>query len=338
MLTKKYQPEAFKNVVGSQFSVKVLKSICKNPNNSPRSIILFGEPGSGKTSCAKIFSRALNCVSNSGDCCNKCGFCKDSTIGIYEYNCAHVGNVSFMREIQDSLCHSFNGIGKFRTAIFDEIHMASSESQSVLLSMVENSPSDLFFIFCTTDIDQILGTLKSRSIELEFGEIDKKDVVTLLKEVSKKENVTFSDTLYNRITNRSKKDIRTSLNLLQKAILIGEKEFIDNHMCLYDNVLDLFNYIYSNEFDKEIFEDKVDKILANPVEYIRNDFEQVVVKLSDDMVVDFSQSNKILSFVLEYLKIQHYLHSREDWNVFLNTLKRYCVGTTRYCPEKKTLA
>jgi len=329
LLTQKHRPARFKDVVGSALSLKVLKGVCKNPRRSPRSIILFGGPGSGKTTCARILPRAINCISQSGDSCGKCEYCLDVSTRYYEFNCANVGNVGAMRELKDSLHHSFSEEGKYRVAVFDEIQSASTESQSILLEMVEECPSDLFFVFCTTNIDQVLDTLKSRSIEIEFGGIHSEETISVLKRVSLKEDIFFSDTLYERIAKRSRGDIRLSLNLLQKAVLVGEEDFMKAHAYLYDDILGMFNLIFSNDFSTDRYREIVDRVLNNPVEYIRNDFEQVVIKLSDGMIED-SQSSKILVFVSDFLKIQQHLHSREDWNIYFNLLRRHAVGKSQH--------
>ncbi len=327
MFTQKYRPKNFSEVIGSKFAVKILKSICKNPDNSPRSLILSGNPGSGKTSCSRIFPLALNCKKFRNTSCNldclNCP-CQEKSVTYEEFNCSYFGNVKNMRGIKDYILRSFNLEGSYRVLVFDEIHLASPEGQSALLSDIEECDKDIFFIFCTTDPSGIIPTITSRSIEIEFSGASLEEIVVFLRDISSKECISFSDMLYERIAYRSCGDIRYALNRLQEAVIVGEAEFLKKYTLLEKEISDLFNFCISNEFNISEYNEKVTHILKNPVQYIRDDFEKFIVDKSVDIFVEKKQcSGKVELLISDWLKIQRNLVTRGDWNVFFNTMQRY---------------
>lgn len=327
MLTQKYRPSNFSEVVGSKFAVKILKSICKNPDNSPRSLILSGQPGTGKTSCSRIFPLVLNCKKFRNNSCNlNCSHCpcQDKSLVYEEYNCSYFGNAKNMREINNSIMCSFTSGEVYRVLIFDEMHLASSEGQSALLSVIEESPKDIFFIFCTTEPEGILPTIVSRSIEIEFAGAEPDEIVTFLRSISSKECVSLSDSLYNRIALRSHGDLRYALNRLQEALIVGETDFLSKYISLDTEIEELFALCISTNFNVEEYNAKIGKILKNPVQYIRDDFEKFVVRKSEEIFVEKKQcSGRVELLISDWLKIQRNLVTRGDWNVFFNTMQRY---------------
>ena len=124
MLTQKYRPKRFADVVGQQEAIKVLQSVVQSPEVAPRSYILYGVRGSGKTTCAKCFSRALVCQSSGNDACLICSNCKaysDFSEASQQYDSTQVGNVAFMRQLKEHLYYSaVSPTIKYRVIVFDE--------------------------------------------------------------------------------------------------------------------------------------------------------------------------------------------------------------------------
>lgn len=326
MLTQTYRPRSFSEVLGSSFSMRLLKGIAKNPEKAPRSIILSGIQGCGKTTCARILPKAINCTKHTGDACNKCATCSEidqTNNGYYvEYNCAHTGSVDSIRELQDSFSYSY--IEGYRVIVFDEIHLSSINAQSALLQTVEEAPKDLFFVFCTTDSHQILDTLKSRSLEIFFESVPPKEIIQRLSEVMEKEKIQLSGEVLDCISKRCRGDVRSAFHMLEEAIIVGEEEFL-NHVILLDKYFDmLFKMLVDPNSSELDYKKLIAQILKNPVEYIRSDFERCIANLSTKIYVDRIPGISVMeSFVVEWLKNQRYLGGRNDWKIFFNSLRRF---------------
>lgn len=326
MLTQTYRPRTFSGVLGSPFAIRLLKGIAKNPERSPRSIMLSGPQGSGKTTCARILPKAINCQKHNGDACNQCPTCLEidrMNNGYYmEYNCAHTGSVDSIRELQDSFSYSF--VKGYRVIAFDELHLSSSSAQSALLQILEEAPSDLFFVLCTTDPHQILDTIKSRSLELLFEPISPNEIMNMLRRVIEKEELKLSNEVLYRISKRCRGDVRSSLHMLEEAVLIGEEDFL-KHVVLLDDVIEkLVTYAIDVNVSNDDYKKLVAQILLNPVEYIRSDFERVISSISTAIYVDkVPGTSRMESIVVEWLKNQRYLGGRNDWKIFFNSLRRF---------------
>ena len=333
MFTQKYRPLNLSEVVGSSYAVKILRSIKKNPDKSPRSLIFSGNPGIGKTSCSRILPALLNCkkVKKTSCCDQMCAECPcQNKNAIYEeFNCSQFGNVKFMRDIESSVLCSFSEEGMYRVIAFDEAHLASQEAQSALLKVIEESSKDIFFVFCTTEPSQIIPTIISRSIEIDFTGATTEETVTYLKNVAKKESLLFSEELYQRIAYKVYGDLRNALNRLQEASIVGEKEFLDRYVSLDSEIEELFSLCVAMSFNVDEYLGKVESILSNPVQYIRDDFERFVVKKSEELFVKKIRcSGRVSLLISDWLKVQQSLKTRGDWNVFFNSMQRYSERRT----------
>ena len=162
--------------LGHELVIKTLKCIVKNPSQSPHSIILQGEFGTGKTTCSRILARALNCRNrkSDGDACGECSVCTcniDESIYYEEYDSAMVGSVDAIRNLRQSFY--FNNDLGWKIIVFDECHLMSKAAQSALLKVIEEVTDNIIFVFATTDIDKVLPTIRSRSLELRFSLVNK---------------------------------------------------------------------------------------------------------------------------------------------------------------------
>lgn len=174
MLTQEYRPKTFRDIEGQALPKKILKAIVKNPKDAPRSLIFHGKYGTGKSSMARVFARALNCEKPGVEICMSCTVCEeDIEISPYyrEYDSAVMGSKSKLENIKDEFHYSVsNG---WRVINLEEIQVSSKKAQSVLLRTLEEITSDTFVVFCTTELDKVLDTIRSRSLEIEFKGVDK---------------------------------------------------------------------------------------------------------------------------------------------------------------------
>lgn len=219
-----YRPQTFAEVVGQDIPKTVLKKIAMADGISARSIFLKGAYGSGKSTLARIFGRALNCqqFKKTGDVCNECDHCKEVSAKnsqLYlEFDSSVVGNVDKIRELQSLLSVIPNGR---RCVVFDEIHAASKAAQNAMLKMIEEGMPNTIFVFCSTD--EIIPTIKSRSICLDVSTIPLELVKNRVREVAQMQNIQISDSAVDSIAMKSGGHMRDALSLLQLYSLCGEE-------------------------------------------------------------------------------------------------------------------
>ena len=201
MISQDYRPQRFEDVAGQDLVKELLKSIVKNPDTAPKSIILQGEYGTGKTTCARILARALNCPnSKNGDACGICDFCKSNiehTIFYQEYDSAMIGNVSDIKDLKDTFY--FDKSLGYKVLVLDEAQLMTPQAQSALLKTLEESNSGIFFILCTTHIDKILPTIKSRSLKLRFDLINENEIKKNLENIIKNKQISINYDIINLI-------------------------------------------------------------------------------------------------------------------------------------------
>lgn len=329
MLTQRYRPQSFSEVSGSPFALKVLRGVAKNPKLAPRSLLLSGPQGSGKTTSARILPKALHCLKGNGDACGKCAKCTDIQDGsghFVEYNCAHVGGVSGIRTLQERFLYSFSE--GYRVIIFDEVHLISPEAQGALLESLESAPPELFFLFCTTEPTQILSTIKSRSLEIEFSPLPDDTLIATLKKISDREGFSFSQEVYTRIARRTFGDARMALHKLEEAMIVGEESWLKQVVLLDDQIAHALRSAVDGNVPADSYAEEVSVILRNPVQYIRKDFERQIVELSDKLFVEKDLSlSRLEPIVTDWLRMQRMLEGRNDWNIFFNYLRKH-AGTS----------
>ena len=202
IITQEFRPQTFKEVAGQDLVKELLKAIVKKPESSPKTLILQGEYGTGKTTCARILARALNCQNRTkdGDACGHCDFCKsniENTIFYEEFDSAMIGNVSDIKDLKDTFYFD-KSIG-YKVIVLDEAQLMTPQAQSALLKVLEDSISGIFFIMCTTNIDKILPTIRSRSLKLKFDLIKESDIVQNIEDISRKKNLELDNNIISLI-------------------------------------------------------------------------------------------------------------------------------------------
>lgn len=224
MITQQYRPKTFKEVAGHKSVVETLKCVAKNPENAPRTIILQGEFGTGKTTCARILARALNCKNQiNGEPCGNCPVCNsdlDVSPFYIEYDSAVVGNVDAIRDLRETFYYNSND--GYRVVVLDECHLISNQAQGALLKVFEETKGNIFFVLCTTDAQKLLPTIRSRSLELTFNLIPEIYLKENIKQIAEKENIAIDDEVLDLIVSRSGGHARNAQMLLDRYKLLGE--------------------------------------------------------------------------------------------------------------------
>lgn len=279
-LYRKYRPSNFSNVVGQKVVVNILKNSLMTGHIS-HAYLFAGPRGTGKTSIAKIFAKAVNCLDFHNDICGKCENCinlEKNDIDIIEIDAASNNGVEEIRTIRDNvkLLPSFC---KYKIYIIDEVHMLSTGAFNALLKTLEEPPSHVIFILATTEMNKIPLTVLSRCQRFDFTRLSVDDISSRLKFILNSENKSLSDDVINYISTVSDGGLRDAINLLDQVLSLENdnvtiddiddlngnisKSIVNNLLnCLinsdYTEILNIINMLSSKGRN---FNDLVDKML-----------------------------------------------------------------------------
>lgn len=280
VLYRKYRPHDFDSLVGQEYTKKLLKNSVIN-NKFAHAYIFTGPRGTGKTSSAKIFAKAINCLHPvDGNPCNKCQNCVnfESSPDIIELDAASNNGVDDIREIINNVRLAPSSM-KIKVYIIDEFHMLSTSAFNALLLTLEEPPKDVVFILATTDIQSVPITVLSRCQRFDFKPISIQDIENRLKFVCVEENLKVTDDAIKEIAMMSNGGLRDALSILDQVAGNGDEidvqdvianfggisnKKINQLLSYYENnsVADLIDYI--NEIKNDGIDIKVliDKIIT----------------------------------------------------------------------------
>lgn len=293
MITIECRPKTFREVSGQNIPKTVLKAMCKSPSTSPRTIILEGEYGTGKTTCARIFARALNCKHQhkDGDACGKCEEClADISNSIYyeEYDSSIIGNITDIKELKETFY--FNKALGYKVIVLDEAHLITPQAQSTLLKLFEEGPSGVFFVLCTTNSSKILSTIRSRALSLKFDLLSKEDIIKNLKNIVENSlQIDIDDDIIKLVAERSNGHLRDAHMLLEQYKMLSREEFID-----------LFRSC------SELYRKFIIAIIANQPQFL----EQIIEKLLHYRLSELKSEYEM--FVLNIIKLYYNKNALED--------------------------
>lgn len=216
-LYRKYRPLEFSDVVGQEHVTTTLRRQVEKGNVS-HAYLFTGSRGTGKTTCAKILARAINCLNqNGGNPCGECENCaailKDSLPDVMEIDAASNNGVDYIRELRERI--AFAPVkAKYKVYIIDEVHMLSTAASNALLKTLEEPPAHAVFILATTEINAILPTILSRCQRFDFHRIEPKVIADRVKYVCEKENLKITDDAASLIAALADGGMRDALSLL----------------------------------------------------------------------------------------------------------------------------
>lgn len=232
-LYRKWRPRVFEEVLGQEHVVNTLKNqILKD--NIGHAYLFSGIRGTGKTSTAKIFARAINCLdSKDGNPCNECENCKqalaDNAIDIIEIDAASNNGVDDIRDLREKTKYSPSNM-RYKVYIIDEVHMLSIGAFNALLKTLEEPPSYVVFIFATTEIHKIPDTIISRCQKYELKRIQQTDIIKLLSNICDESNFTYDVVALEEIARMSDGAARDSLSILDQCFAGNESNHIDKNI------------------------------------------------------------------------------------------------------------
>ena len=272
-LYRKYRPQTFDDVVGQLAVTQTLKTQLLSGKMS-HAYLFTGSRGTGKTSCAKILSKAVNCLNpENGNPCNRCEACRaidaGSCMDVLEIDAASNNGVDNVRDLRDDAIYTPSQVRK-RVYIIDEVHMLSISAFNALLKIIEEPPEHLLFILATTELHKVPATILSRCQRFSFRRISQEDIASRLQYVAYQENIDMDESAARVLARLADGGMRDGLSLLDQVAsattgeltsesvyaclgIAGEQRCGELMACIADHntrkALELFNRLYTEGKD-----------------------------------------------------------------------------------------
>ena len=331
-LYRKYRPKTFSDVVGQEVVVKILKNSIVN-NKLSHAYIFSGPRGTGKTTIAKIFSKAVNCLNTTdGDLCNNCENCLqniDEEIDIIEIDAASNNGVDEIREIRNNVKLMPVHL-KYKVYIIDEVHMLSTSAFNALLKTLEEPPKHVIFILATTEFNKIPATVISRCQKFDFKKITNKQIEDRLKYILEQEKKSLNGEVISLIAKLSDGGLRDAINMLDQVISL-EKENVtvdDVYNLIGDisekNIIILLENIVSGNI-KETLKNinkyyEEGKNFINICERLQLLIRNIIIFNNTDNYFDKEYEKKLLDF--SHIELEYCEKMSDELFNLINELKR----------------
>lgn len=286
-LYRKYRPKHFDEVSGQKIAIKILQNSVIN-NQIAHAYLFYGIRGTGKTTLAKIFSRAVNCLNNTnGNPCEKCENClltkENENLDIIEIDAASNNGVEQIRELNDKVKYLPSSL-KYKVYIVDEVHMLTDSAFNALLKTLEEPPEHIIFILATTEYEKLPKTIISRCQTIEFKKIDDQSMINKLKEIAKKEKIKITDEALEEITLFSGGGLRDAIGFLDKASSYEEKEI-------------------TCETIREMFSSLTNKDIKELVDLLDNNESEILLTKLNEHFVNGADPILLASNIMNYIRI-----------------------------------
>lgn len=276
---RKYRPATFESVVGQHAITSTLQNAIRN-NTLAQAFLFCGPRGVGKTTCARIMAKTINCLhpTDGMEACNECESCmsfnNNASFNIFELDAASNNSVEDIRNLIDQV-RIPPQIGKYKVYIIDEVHMLSSAAFNAFLKTLEEPPAYAKFILATTEKHKILPTILSRCQIFDFKRITVDDITKHLQNIAAKEGVSAEEEALNIVAQKADGALRDALSIFDQMV-----SFSGNNITYKDVITNL------NVLDYEYYFRVVDNILAN-------DINSILLLLNDVINKGFDAQNFI---------------------------------------------
>jgi DNA polymerase-3 subunit gamma/tau len=316
---RKYRPQNFSTVVGQAHITTTLKNAIKN-NQLAHAFLFCGPRGVGKTTCARILAKTINCENQSadGEACNTCNSCVSfdagTSLNIHELDAASNNSVDDIRSLVEQVRFAPQA-GKYKVYIVDEVHMLSSSAFNAFLKTLEEPPPYAIFILATTEKHKILPTILSRCQIFDFKRITNNDTIEHIQEICDKEHIKAEKAALHVIAQKSEGCLRDALSILDKIVSFSNGELNYVNTLEHLNILDEDYYfkmldnmqqqqlsdamLLYDEINRKGFEG--DTLLEGYSEFIRNLLVSkdtkaaILLEVADDFKQKYLQAAKQIS-------------------------------------------
>lgn len=277
-LYRKYRPQNFDEVVGQDTVVRILRNQIEN-NKIGHAYLFSGTRGTGKTTIAKIFARAVNCENRDhGNPCNKCQTCTSaiagSNLNIVEMDAASNNSIENVRNIKALAELSPVDGEKYKVFIIDEVHSMSKPGLNALLKILEEPPEYIIFILCTTEPEALIDTIRSRCQKYDFHRIEIDIIKNQLKKICDKEGISIDEAALSYIALKGDGSMRDAISLLERCRGFGIGN--ENISVSLDDAKNVLGVV-----DNTIFKDLLASLLRQDVKHLYELIGEIVDKGKD---------------------------------------------------------
>ena len=266
-LYRKYRPQTFDQVVGQNHIVKTLVNQIKFDKIS-HAYLFTGSRGTGKTSIAKIFARAINCTNlKDGSPCGECEVCKSlegTNIDVLEIDAASNNGVDEIRDLREKVKYP-PVVGRYKVYIIDEVHMLSISAFNALLKTLEEPPAQTVFVLATTEVHKLPATILSRCLRFDFKLVSLEDLTNHLKNILNQEGVKFEDSAVNVIARAGEGSVRDMLSIADRCVSFAGSDLT------YQKVIDVLGIS-----ERETLIKMADTIIAGDVGTALTELDRVL--------------------------------------------------------------
>ena len=315
-LYRKWRPLNFDEIIGQNHIILPIRNQIVN-NSIGHAYLFSGTRGTGKTTTAKVFARAVNCLNNSdGNPCNVCENCKsileDQFIDVVEMDAASNNSVDDIRELREHVKFAPSK-GRFKVYIIDEVHMLSQGAFNALLKTLEEPPEYVLFILATTESHKIPATILSRCQRFDFKRVSYEDLLFRLKYICDQTEVTYDIEALKLIIEKSDGAVRDSISSLDQCLSVGTNRL------LVEDVVDLLGLVENT-------------VILKLIEHLVNqDANQIFIQV-DDIIKNGKDLNQFINAIIEvYRDLLIVLSVKENYDLLIN-------ASTEYMETLKTLA
>lgn len=349
-----YRPQKFSEVVGQKAVIKTLRNALSE-NKIAHAYLFCGPRGTGKTTMARLFAKALNCEEGIGHECDVCQNCVAVKTGshpdVFEIDAASNSGVDSVRDLIDQVRYQ-PILGRYKVYIIDEVHNMSSSAFNALLKTLEEPPANVVFILATTEPQKVLPTILSRVQRFDFTKVSDEDIISKMSEILEKENVTYEEGSLELIARFADGGVRDALSILDQVV-----SYSGDNISIED-INTLFGLL--NVKDKLDFVRKIgSKDLASVINTAKDMYSRGIdiVKLHDDLIKIFKdllvfgmtkdeslltvlKPNEALQTLIKPKDIKRSLNilidARREYRKVTNAFDHFELTLIKLCSEEET--
>ncbi|MDO4940358.1 MAG: DNA polymerase III subunit gamma/tau [Erysipelotrichaceae bacterium] len=269
VLYRTYRPSRFSEVVGQEYIIKTLLNAIKK-DKIAHAYLFAGPRGTGKTSVAKLFGKAINCENFNDEACDECPNCKafleNNHPDIIELDAASNNSVEDIRQIIEQVPYA-PMLGKYKVYIIDEVHMLSTSAFNALLKTLEEPPSHVIFILATTDPQKVIPTVLSRCQRYNFSKITTYEIKKRMMDILDKEGIPYDEKAVNQVARMAEGGMRDALSILEQCLSYNDAEL------KLEDVEHIFG-LTSTEVEVDLLVKVHQQQIAETIQTVRKMYEQ----------------------------------------------------------------